>query len=774
MSSIISGFNYDVFISYRQKDNKHDGWVTEFVNNLKGELESTFKEEISVYFDINPHDGLLETHDVDESLKEKLKCLLFIPIISRTYCDPKSFAWEHEFKAFVEQASKDQFGLRVRLPNGNVASRVLPVRIHDLDADDIKECELVLGSVLRGIEFIYKEPGVDKPLAAGDNEKKNLNNTVYRIQIIKVAHAVREIISGMKAEPVAVVKNKVEHEENVTETDKHDRKDLREKPARSKMRKRPAIAIMSVVLLAVTAMIFYPWIFKNQRLQKLQAEGKISVAVMPFHNMTNDTVWNVWQSGIQDILMTSLSNSSELIVRQTEAVNSMVHSGNLNNYASLTPSIAGNISRKLDATVFIYGNIKKAGNTVRVSAQLIDSKTNQIFQSFQIEGSSAEEKVFQITDSLSAEIRKSLLISILKQGQAAEVSLTETANSPEAYRYLIYGLSSFAKIDYTSARSFFAQALAIDSNLTTAIVYTAASYANQKLYEQAKQWCLRAYGKRDQMTAIQKLYTNWQYSNLFETPHEEIRYLQNILKIDDQYTVAYYLLGWAYYQLFQYDKAIPEYEKSLGMTKKRDIKPFWVYSYTELGYSYHKCGEFRKEKKLYKIAERDFPDDKVLLYNQAILALSTGKIKDADGYIEKYKSIRRENSVSEADLASSLGNLYWDAGILDKTEEYFRQALSLEPENPSRLNGLAWFLIDNEKNIDEGMGLINKALESAPEDYNYLDTKGWGLYKQGNYQEALAFLQKSWDLLPVYDHEVYLHLEAAKKALAGQKDTLSI
>ncbi len=72
---------------------------------LKTELESTFKEEISVYFDINPHDRLLETHDVNASLKEKLKCLVFIPIISRTYCDPKSFAWEHEFKTFLEQPS---------------------------------------------------------------------------------------------------------------------------------------------------------------------------------------------------------------------------------------------------------------------------------------------------------------------------------------------------------------------------------------------------------------------------------------------------------------------------------------------------------------------------------------------------------------------------------------------------------------------------------------------------------------------------------------------
>ena len=81
---------------------------------------------ITLYFDINPHDGLFETHDVAESLKEKLKCLIFIPVISRTYCDPKSFAWEHEFIAFVEQASKDQFGMKVKLPGGNVANRVLP------------------------------------------------------------------------------------------------------------------------------------------------------------------------------------------------------------------------------------------------------------------------------------------------------------------------------------------------------------------------------------------------------------------------------------------------------------------------------------------------------------------------------------------------------------------------------------------------------------------------------------------------------------------------
>ena len=110
MASILPGFEYDIFISYRQKDNKGDRWETEFVRNLQAELESTFKEDVSVYFDVNPHDGLLETHDRSASLKEKLRCLVFIQIISRTYCNPKSFAWENEFCAFNKMAKDDNFG----------------------------------------------------------------------------------------------------------------------------------------------------------------------------------------------------------------------------------------------------------------------------------------------------------------------------------------------------------------------------------------------------------------------------------------------------------------------------------------------------------------------------------------------------------------------------------------------------------------------------------------------------------------------------------------
>ena len=39
MSSIIEGYNYDIFISYRQKDNKGDRWVSEFVEAKANDLD---------------------------------------------------------------------------------------------------------------------------------------------------------------------------------------------------------------------------------------------------------------------------------------------------------------------------------------------------------------------------------------------------------------------------------------------------------------------------------------------------------------------------------------------------------------------------------------------------------------------------------------------------------------------------------------------------------------------------------------------------------------
>ncbi len=199
MASIVQGFAYDIFVSYRHNDNKYDGWVTEFVEKLSQELDATLKDKLTIYFDKNPKEGLQETHHVDQSIQNKIKSLIFIPIISQTYCDTKSFAWNQEFTVFNAESEKDTIGRMVKLPNGNVGSRIIPVKIHEIEMDDTKLLESALNGVLRSVDFIYRDAGVNRPLRPVDDEISVTGGRIlYRNQINKLANAIKEIIQGIK------------------------------------------------------------------------------------------------------------------------------------------------------------------------------------------------------------------------------------------------------------------------------------------------------------------------------------------------------------------------------------------------------------------------------------------------------------------------------------------------------------------------------------------------------------------------------------------------
>jgi tetratricopeptide (TPR) repeat protein len=782
MASLIHGFEYDIFISYRQKDNKHDGWVTEFVDNLKGELESTFKEEISVYFDINPHDGLLETHDVDASLKEKLKCLIFIPIISRTYCDPKSFAWEHEFKAFVEQASKDKFGLKVKLPNGNIASRVLPVRIHDLDMEDIKQCELFLGGVIRGVEFIYKEPGFNRPLKPDDDDKINLNKTKYRNQLTKVALAIKEIFSGLKTEPVEPDKEKIRHREPLKEVRKEGKERLQEKPvkaARSKLMSGIAI----IVILIIAAVLTYPKIFKKNTLDKLRSSGeRIVVAVMPFKNLTNDTLaWNVYQEIIQSSLTSYLSNYPEdLQVRQTESINNLLNRKARINYASITPSFEREISQTLDADVFIQGKIIKSGNVIRLLAQLVDTKTEEIIKSFQKEGPSSEKNFLPKIDSLSRIVKDFLIISKMEKEKGKEqtddIYFQASTNSPEAYKYFTYGMKA---TDYTKSIEWFKKAISIDSTFVLPYTWITWMYMSMgrsndiiSALDSAKKWCLKVYDKKDKVPLMQQLMIKSEYAFLFESQVEQNRYLMQILDIDDQQPATYYMLANNYSQMSEGDKAIPLYKKGIEVYEKWGVKPSWLDSfYSGLFQSYIRTGRYGEGKKLLQNWQKDYPNSN-LSYQQAIISFREGDTIRGNRFVEERLTYLEKNSASEENVLSSLASIYSRGGMPSKAKDCCRKLLSLQSVKVSTLNGTAWVMVEDNKTVIDALKLAERALALSPDDHTALHRKGWALFKMGRYKEAVEYMQKSWDLrmkTTVYNHELYLHLEAAKKAVAGQK-----
>ena len=127
------------------------------------------------------------------------------------------------------------------------------------------------------------------------------------------------------------------------------------------------------------------------------------------------------------------------------------------------------------------------------------------------------------------------------------------------------------------------------------------------------------------------------------------------------------------------------------------------------------------------------------------------------------------NNYTLPQLKGTEGNLYSDAGIPDKAERCFREALGLDPASQYRLSDLAWFLIENDINIREGLDFIDRALILNPDSYNFQHIKGIGLLKQGNHSEALALLENSWNLRTGYNHDHFLVLQEARKAVAGVK-----
>ena len=420
MSSILTGFEFDIFISYRHNDNR-SGWVTEFVKALQEELAATIKEPVSVYFDTNPHNGLLETHHVDKSLEGKLKCLIFIPIVSQTYCDTKSFAWQNEFCVFNRLAKQDQFGRDIKLSNGNVGSRILPIRIHDLDVEDKAIFENEIGGVLRAIEFIFKSSGVNRPLRAEDKRDDNSSRLFYRDQLNKVANAVKDILNGLRFP---------------------DRRDV-----------QPESKSISETEIGANP-------------KSSTDQNKKSIAVLPFVNLSQDASQEYFADGITENILIQLAGVKQLrVISRTSAMR----------YKKTTKS-APEIATELNVKYILEGSAQTQGNKVRISVQLIDAiSEDHLWSKVFVE---SMDDIFAIQSSVAEIVAKELHASLAPE-ESKKLKEVPTKNL-EAYDLFLKGRHAFNQwgVDgYKAASEYFKKAIALDPDFKEGYSYLASSYS---------------------------------------------------------------------------------------------------------------------------------------------------------------------------------------------------------------------------------------------------------------------------------------------------------
>jgi adenylate cyclase len=633
MASILPGYEYDIFISYRQKDNKGDGWVSEFIDALTIEIGKTFKEEISIYFDINPHDGLLETHDVDSSLREKLKCLVLIPVISHTYCDPKSFAWEHEFKAFAEQASHDQFGLKVKLPTGNVACRILPVYIHMLDAEDNKLCESVVGGILRGVDFIYREPGVNRPLTSMDDGNKKSGGTKYRNQINKVANAVKEIIFGLNSEP-------------------------------SDFLSEPNDFLLT---------------------EDLPSPKENSIAVLPFLDLSPDKDQEYFCDGMAE-----------------EIINALVHVENFKVIARTSAFAFKNkqidireIGRILDVETLLEGSIRKDGDRLRITAQLIKVADGSHIWSERYDGDI--KNVFAVQDEISLAILDKLKFNLLGDKKSIIRRHTESIEAYNLYLKGTYCWQMLTSEGYKKASEYFEHALLKDPDYALVFVGLAAinnvstTFGNvppDKAYPKAMEFVSRALKIDSSLAEAYSILGNINTFFHWNWKEAEMNF-KHALQINPNSSLTHIYYSFLLTCTGRHEEAISEARRA------QELDPLSSYINTEVALAYSYNGKLDRAIEEYHMTLTINPN---YFYAHLMLGnayFTKGMIGDAVAEVEKAVDLSDGNPFATAALICC----YYITGNKDQSDKLF-ESLRLRSEN-EYVPATSFFLIHSFRGEEE-------------------------------------------------------------------------
>ena len=694
MASIINGYEYDIFISYRQKDNKYDGWVTEFVKNLKRELDATFKEDISIYFDENPHDGLLEIHNVDKSLESKLKSVVFIPIISQTYCDPESFAWHNEFIAFNKMAGEDQFGRDIKLPNGNVCSRIIPVKIHDLDPTDTELVEKELGCRLRSIDFIYSSAGVNRPLTPSDNPDKNLNKTYYRDQINKVANAVKEIIYGLHPDKKKRITKTYQTRTQAGYIDEPARP-LAGRDARPKWLTGKIIAPIAIGILVILAIIYVIPGLSPKAGKRISTDETINkaIAVMPVSNFTGDPEMGWVADMIQSDLTGQLQGISNLIVRPKQTT--------LQFRNSAEP--VQDIARKLSVNNLIETSIKGTEDNLQVEIMVLEAFPEEKY----LYRSSFTRSFSELANMYSDLVSRILKEMEVKATEEEEATISARIVNPEVRKACARGsyyMSQLTQEGFDKGVEYFEEAIAIDPAdpepyIGLALGYGSAGHgAGIASLNMAKAYALKAIeldpdelhpNLADAHVVLAETYLYHDYDFVKAEHH-----LKRAIDLNPNSAPAHYTYGWYIALTNQVDEAADEMKKAMQINPLAPICPGY------LAWMFQWFGRYEEAINYAEDALEINPNYPMSYYVLGMVYAELGRYEEA---IDTLKKIYTPTS----GYASGLGVAYALAGQKDKALEI---AAEMEAQN---MRWHTWGLAD----IYSALGDKDKAIYWVEEAY---------------------------------------------------------
>jgi TolB-like protein/DNA-binding winged helix-turn-helix (wHTH) protein/Tfp pilus assembly protein PilF len=307
-------------------------------------------------------------------------------------------------------------------------------------------------------------------------------------------------------------------------------------------------------------------------------DGKATVAVLPFTNMSGDPEQEYFSDGITEDIITLLSKHRSLLVTARNSVFAFKgHGGDVRR-----------IGTELCANYIVEGSVRKVGRTVRITAHLIETEGGRVVWADQYDRDL--EEIFELQD----EITKAIAARIEPSVSAAE-RLRAGRKPPEALQawdFFHLGLKNFYKFasqDSQEAQRLFRRAVALDPNLAQAHAYLAYAVVLDMLYfdaepdehllNEAESLARKGAHLDDQDALIRFIHGRVLLAR--QAYGDALAELEAALSLNPSLPAVYCGLGDTLAYEGRYSDAIPYFEKAINLSQ-HDPQRWAYYSYGAL------------------------------------------------------------------------------------------------------------------------------------------------------------------------------------------------
>jgi eukaryotic-like serine/threonine-protein kinase len=210
-------------------------------------------------------------------------------------------------------------------------------------------------------------------------------------------------------------------------------------------------------------------------LTSLGDRDRKSVAILPFKNVGNDRETDFYQFSLADAAITELARVRSLVVRPSSAI---IRYQN----REVDPSEAG---RDLSVDAILTASFLRAGDRLRVTAQLLDVRTSEILWSERIDADASDviavqdTIVHRIVEGLRLELSPDERVALAKGSTADAAASEEYLRGRDCLANFIYHTVEREQLD--SSIEHFRRALEIDPNFALAYSALGSSYINRVL-----------------------------------------------------------------------------------------------------------------------------------------------------------------------------------------------------------------------------------------------------------------------------------------------------